>query len=125
LSIAFSNFAHFLLALIPLFLVMVVVGHPISRTILLLPLILVPLFCLSLGVAMIFAVANVFFDDTRHIVGVFLQALYYLSPILYGREHLPERLLQWLNLNPMFHIVELVRQIFYYSTYFDWSTYFA
>lgn len=115
LSVAFSSLANFLLALIPLLLLMVVMGRPITFNILLFPLIFIPLFTLSCGVALVCSAANVFFDDTRHLVNVLLQAMYFLTPILYGREHLPPRLVAWLWYNPMFHIVEMMRRVFYYG----------
>jgi DNA-binding transcriptional MerR regulator len=41
-----------------------------------------------MGLALLFAVGNVFFEDIRHLTGIIIQSLYFLSPILYGPEHL-------------------------------------
>ncbi len=125
LSVAFSNLANFLLALIPLVLLMIVLGRPLTLNILFFPLIFVPLFAFSCGIALICTAANVFFDDTRHLVSVLLQALYFLTPILYGREHLPPRLVEWLWYNPMFHIVEMMRGVFYYGVAIRLDVYMA
>ncbi|MCB0310208.1 MAG: ABC transporter permease, partial [Bdellovibrionales bacterium] len=75
----------------------------------------IPLFCFTMGIALLFAVSNVFFNDTQHLSGVILQAVYFLCPILYGREHLPAWLVKWLVANPLFSIIEMNRSIFYYG----------
>lgn len=116
LSTAFSGLVDFFLSIIPLILVTIVLGREVPATILLIPILLVPLFFFSLGVALIFAVSNVFFEDTQHLVAVLLQALYFLCPILYSREMLPSWLIPWVSLNPLFTLIESIRGLFYYGT---------
>jgi len=123
LSIAFSNLVNLFLSIIPLIAVMLVVGRPIHWTVLLFPIALIPLFFMAMGMALMLSVANVFFDDTKHLTGVLFSALYYLCPILYGREHLPDKLLTWIILNPMFCICEFWRDLFYFGRLPDPSTY--
>jgi ABC-2 type transport system permease protein len=113
LSLSASNLVNLALSILPLFLVMFVVGRPIPWTAVAFPLIVIPLFFTSMGFALVFSVANVFFDDTKHLTGLALQALYYLTPILYGRDHLPQHLLGYLIYNPMFYICEFSRNVFY------------
>lgn len=51
-----------------------------------LPLVLVVMFMLVLfaaGVAMMLAVANVYFRDTEHFLSLFLQIWFYLTPVIY------------------------------------------
>lgn len=122
-AIAVYGIVNFLLSLIPLAIVMLVLGHPFHATILLFVVVLPPLFLMSMGVSLIVAVANVFFDDTQHLITVLLRALYFLSPILYSREMLPQWLIPWVVLNPMFGIIETMRGVFYYGTMPDWTTY--
>ena len=113
LSLSLSNLANLFLALVPLVLVMLVVGRPIPVTAVLFPVVLLPLILLTVGASLFFTAANVFFDDTKHLVNVMIQALYFLSPVLYGREHLPEKLLPYLTLNPLFPVIELMRTTLY------------
>ena len=91
--------------------------------ILALPLVLLPMLLVTIGLSLIFAVLNVFFDDTEHLSGVVMQALYFLCPVLYGREILPKELVGWLVLNPMFCVVEFMRDLFYHGRFPDWQTY--
>lgn len=122
-SLAVSNLANFSLSLIPLILVMFFAGRDPQWTVLLLPLIMLPLFFVAVGAALIFAASNVFFDDTQHLVGVGMQALYFLCPILYARDNLPEWLINIVVLNPMFTLIESFRKLFYEGALPDLSTY--
>ncbi len=112
-SIAASNFFNYILALVPLLLVMLITGHPIHWTVIAFPIVVLPLLLITIGVALILAVSNVFFEDTLHLSEVALQALYFLSPVLYGREKLPPELVKWLSFNPLFGQIEFLRGIFF------------
>lgn len=115
LSMGISGLVDFLLSMLPLLLVMAVCGTPLRASVLLLPVLILPLFCVTMGFALLIAVSNVFFEDTQHLVDVVLRALYFLCPILYSRELLPEWLQPWVVLNPMFGQVEFMRDIFYFG----------
>lgn len=115
-SVCTSQFVTFLLSLLPLFAVMLFLGKPVPASVLFLPIMLIPLFLFTLGVALILSAANVFFDDTQHLTTVLMQALYFVCPILYSRELLPETTLPILLLNPLFHLVEQTRDLFYAGT---------
>lgn len=114
-SLVLSNLVNYLLASVPLLLVMVVAGHAIHWTVLLFPIILVPLVLVTTGVSLMLATSNVFYEDTLHLSEVVLQALYFLTPVLYSRDRLPAHLLWWLEWNPLFHQIEFLRQIFFYG----------
>jgi ABC-type polysaccharide/polyol phosphate export permease len=115
-SVGFSAIADFILSVVPLILVMVFVGRTVPGTVLLLPMVLLPLFMVSMGFALVLAVANVFFEDTEHLVSVFLRALYFMSPVLYRLEQLPEWLRPWVKWgNPMYASITIHRDILYYG----------
>lgn len=113
ISIAFSNLVNLVLAVIPLILVTVVLGREVPVTILALPLVLLPFFCVVIGVSLILATASVFFDDTLHLSEVALQALYFMCPVLYHRDLLPGHVVDYLALNPLFLHIEFIRGVFY------------
>ena len=113
MSVALSNLVNFLLALVPLLLLMVFSNRAISWTVLTFPIVIIPVLLVTMGVSLILATSNVFFDDTMHLAEVALQALYFLSPVLYYRELLPANLVRYLEFNPLFCQVEFVRLIFY------------
>ena len=113
LSNAVSGFANFFLSLIPLLLIMLAIGHPLHMTMFALPLVLLPLFIVTMGVSLIVSASNVFFEDTQHLTGIVLQAAYFLSPILYARDRLPDWLEQYIGINPMVGVIESMRLIVY------------
>jgi ABC-type polysaccharide/polyol phosphate export permease len=112
-SIACSNFVNYILAIIPLFIVMLLTGHSIPWTVITFPIVVIPLLMVTIGISLILAVSNIFYEDTLHLSEVGLQALYFLSPVLYGREQLPAHLVQWLSYNPLFGQIEALRGIFF------------
>ena len=74
-------------------------------TALLLPLSLIPLFIITLGISLPLASLNVMYRDFGYIWTVILQAGFFLTPIIYKIEILPETLQEIFMLNPMAHIV--------------------
>lgn len=75
-----------------------------------LPMLLV-LFVFGWSVATVVSFVNVYFPDTEHICEVVLQALFYLTPIVYTPEMLRNRGMDWLlSINPMANLLELVRR---------------
>lgn len=123
LSIAFSNLVNLMLAIVPLFIIMIALGRPIPWTVVLFPLILLPVLAITIGVSLILAAAAVFFDDTRHLAEVGLSVLYFLSPVLYHRGLLPQDLVQYLVWNPLFCQVEFFRGVFYDGMVPNWETF--
>lgn len=111
LSMAFSQLFNYVVSLVPLIGVMWFLGVEISPYLLLIPLAILPLMIVTMGLSLMFSVFNVFFDDTEHLIGVFLQALYFLSPVLYGRDILPPSLKPLVELNPLFSIIETSRDL--------------
>lgn len=122
-SVAVSNLINLLFSIVPLLMIAAYYERPLTSTVLLFPLVLLPLFFAAMGFALVFSATNVFFEDTQHLVGIFLQCLYFLSPILYGPEFLPDKLIPWVYFNPLFHCIELMRDLFFEGIGLDLATY--
>ncbi|HRI42944.1 MAG TPA: ABC transporter permease [Fimbriimonadaceae bacterium] len=92
LASVFSNFIHFLLAILVFFAYLLVVYlldpriSPFSWTILLLPALLLINFALAAGLSLIVSALNTFYEDVKYIVSVLLYLLFFLSPIMYFSE---------------------------------------
>lgn len=84
------------------------VPHP---TILLLPIVLLPLILFTLGVSWMLASLGVYLRDVGQIVGVFTTALLFLSPIFYPVTALPVEYQTLLHLNPLTPVIEQTRQV--------------
>lgn len=102
LSILFFLYAIFL----------AVIGHwPGSVIFAALPLLLLQAL-LALGLGLLFGSLNVFFRDISQFVPVLLQFWFWLTPIVYSAQIVPERFQQWLLLNPMHPIIAGYQAIF-------------
>lgn len=74
-------------------------------------LLLVELYILSLGAALILSALYVRFRDIAHIWEVVLQALFYSSGVLYVLNAVPAAYRFWLSLNPIVQIIQDARNI--------------
>jgi ABC-type polysaccharide/polyol phosphate export permease len=97
------------LALIPLVLIMVITGHPIYAAWWFVPIAVVLLAMFSLGVALLMSTLAMFFVDVVEMYGVLIQAWFFLTPIMYPKTILPERFIWYMNLNPVFNLLEVFR----------------
>ena len=123
LSAAFSAIVDMFLSIVPLLLIMLFLGHKVSYHILALPIVLIPLFFFTMGVSLFVAVGNVFYEDTEHLTDVVLKALYFLCPILYMRNMLPDWLVPYTSINPLFCMIEFGHDIFFYARFPNLLTY--
>jgi lipopolysaccharide transport system permease protein len=101
------------------------VPHP---TLLLLPLVLLPLALFTLGISWLLASLGVYLRDVGQIVGVVITAMMFLSPIFYPVSALPEQYQTLLHLNPLTIVIEQTRQALIWGNAPDvelWIIYFA
>jgi ABC-2 type transport system permease protein len=108
-----SNIINFLLSLIPLVFLLIVLRFPLHLTWLYLPVPLIALVMFALGCSFLVAAANVFFRDVAHIIQIVLSAWFYLSPIIYSIDFVPEKYRFYFRLNPMLYILNGFRDAIY------------
>ena len=123
ISVVLANLINFLIALLVLFAFILVFQIPLTRWILLLPLVILVQVIFIIGVGLMMATMNVFYRDTQVIMEVLMQAWFFLTPIFYPGEILPRNyhllgftidVWRWMNiLNPMASIVATYRVILY------------
>lgn len=108
-----TGLVNLLLSLVPLVLVMLVIGHPITPAIIFQPIPILLLAFFALGFGLIISSIAVYFPDVVEMYQIVLMAWSYLSAIFYPIEILPEevRALMWLN--PIMPLVNLFRQPIY------------
>lgn len=107
---------HLVLTLI-LFVFMILYHIRFTWYLLLVPLILLMHFFFSLGLSLVAAVVNIKIRDIQHIVAIIFQALFYVTPIIYSTEVLPEKYRPFFILNPFYYFVESFRFPVYYSSF--------
>lgn len=79
-------------------------------------LLMVLLAALGLGLALMLSVANVYFRDTQHFIGIAMQVWFYATPIVYPLKLVSEKhpdLAFVLRLNPLERFVEAFRNTLY------------
>ena len=77
---------------------------------------------LAVGLGLILGVLNVFFRDIGQFFGIFLQFWFWLTPILYNIELLPERAQRYLEMNPITPIVQAYQAIFVHAQVPRWPS---
>lgn len=88
--------------------IMAVVGN-ISWT----ALVVLPVFfllgCLSFGVGLVLGLANIRYRDVNYLVGIGLQVLFYLTPIVYALDNIPATFQKVIRCNPLTAYVNAIR----------------
>ena len=115
ISVVTSGAVNFMISTIIILAFVLVAGLGITKYILLYPVILLIQYILLLGIAFIVSSITVYFRDLEHIIGIILMAAFYGTPIVYKLEQLPPNLQMIMQLNPMTHLINAYRDIFYYQ----------
>lgn len=120
-----SAFFHALISLIVwLIAYLVLFGVP-HATVLLLPLVLLPLLLFILGLSWAIASVGVYIRDVSQFIGIMTTVLMFMSPIFYPASSFPKEFRKILILNPLSTAVEQVRQVLFWGTIPDFATYIS
>jgi len=109
-----------LLLVAAIFVVFTVLGHYPSGTVVWLPVLMLLTLGLSMSLGLLLGVLNVFMRDIGQIVPVVLQALFWLTPIVYSVEILPADVREFFKLNPLFPLVTAYHDVLLYERAPDW-----
>ena len=115
LSVIVAGLINFFISCLIILLFVIFGGVGLSIHILWLPLIAIIQSMLSLGLLFILSAINVYVRDVEYVVTFFLNLLFYGTPILYQASMFPEKIRWVLYLNPMAHLIDIYRSIFYYK----------
>lgn len=110
-----------LIQLALLFVAMLLTGHAMPPTILLLPFVWLPLLLLLIGAAWFIASVGVFLRDLSQIMGFVVTLLLFLSPIFYPVTALPEPYRTAMQFNPLTPVIENTRAVLFYGELPDWQ----
>lgn len=111
-----SELLSFLLGLIPFMVIMYFMGLHITFNLLyLIPVILLfSIFIFAVG--LILGALNVFFRDVGILWNTINPAMFYLSPIAYPSNMVPEQYKLIVKFNPLYHFLQLIRNVLYDGT---------
>lgn len=120
-----AQLINFLLALVVLFVVLIVFRSQISAWVWVLPFIILVQACFMLGIAFFLSTLNVFYRDIAMIMDIVLLAWFFLTPIFYPIEQLPQSAMLlgmdvnvhwWMYvLNPMSSLISAYRDLLYWG----------
>jgi ABC-type polysaccharide/polyol phosphate export permease len=121
ISVVTSEGVNFLISTIIILGFVIFGGIGLSFNILWYFLILFIQYIVSIGVALIVSSLSVYFRDLLHLLGVFIQLLFYATPIVYSMDSVPANFQWLLRLNPMAYLIDAYRSIFYNKTMPDFK----
>jgi len=118
ISSVMFNFAQYVLTagvLLPAMLV--VYGVEPTPLLLLYPVFLLLQLCLLIGLALALSAVAAHLRDTRHLLDIAVQVLFWMTPIVYRLSDVPDRLRPLVLLTPMSPFVVAYQRIIYYRTW--------
>ncbi len=107
LSVLGNGLVNLGLAFIPLLLIMAGMRHPIRWTLLFVPVSVSLMALFTLGLSLLLSTLAVFFADVVDMVSILLSAWFYLTPIIYPLDIIPETFRPYIRWNPLTVFVEL------------------
>lgn len=113
ISIVTSEGINFLISTIIILGFVIISGIGLSVNIFWYFLIVIIQYIISLGISFIVSSLSVYFRDLLHLLGVFMQLLFYATPIVYSAQDVPASFRWLLKINPMSYLIEGYRAIFY------------
>ena len=121
-SLLGSALFHALVSLAILLTVRVFTQGTVHWTLLLLPLVALPLVFLSMALAWFLAGLGVFIRDVHYAVGLLIQVLFFSTPILYSLRVVPEPFHSVIQWNPLTTVVYNFRGAILWGVTPDWTS---
>ena len=125
---AISNSVNFVLGLFALVVVTFLVGEGIS---IFAPLTIFVILCMlgfTIGLSLMTSILFIRFNDSKNIIAVVLQLLFYLTPVFYPKDILSPTIRLIVSMNPLSSYLEVFRFVFASTgtaTLFDWVYMFS
>lgn len=115
LATVIAGVINLLFALVPLFGILLVTGHPIRPSVLFVPVAILVAALFTLGAGLLLSPVAVFFYDTIEMVTVLLTLLMYMTPIFYPMEIIPDHYRWAVRFNPLRSVLEVFRDPIYHG----------
>jgi ABC-type polysaccharide/polyol phosphate export permease len=112
LVVVLSNCVNFILSL-PILMLLVALFKSIQLSILALPLVIGIQLLFTIGLAFMVSALCVHYRDIQHLLGNILTLWFFLTPIIYPIERIPEKFRFLVNVNPVAPLIIAYQDIFY------------
>lgn len=122
ISIVFANLTNYALGLFVLIPALLFFHIKLTPALLAFPAVVALQTLLVVSVALLISVATVYFRDLEHITNILMTVWFFLTPVLYPADLVPERFRSIYMLNPAAVLVDSYRAIFFYGRWPDWHT---
>ena len=116
-----SALFHVFVSLMVLLVIIFILELSISWTVVLFPLVILPLVFATIGVAWFLAATGVFVRDVSQTTGIITMVMLFLAPVFYPMSALPEKYQLFLLINPLTFIIEESRQVLIFGQLPDWT----
>ena len=110
-----SGVVNLALAMVPLLAILLATGHPLSWSLLFLPVSILLAGLFTLGAGLLLSPLAVFFSDVVELVTVMLTLCMYLTPIFYPMSIVPDQFRWLVRFNPIRSILEVFRDPIYFG----------
>ena len=117
-----SALVNNLLLLLAILIIFGILGHFPGAALIWLPILTALTIALAVGCGLTLGVLNVFIRDISQVVPVFMQFLFWLTPIVYMVNIVPVQYQHWLQLNPLIPIITGYQDILLYNHTPDWAS---
>ena len=108
-----TGLVNLVLSLVPLVLVLLFTGVPLTAAAFYLPIPILFITMFSLGIGLLISTVAIYFADVAEMYQVILTAWMYLSPVIYTTEMLPPQYAWFVKLNPMYYLIQFFRAPIY------------
>ncbi|TVR66167.1 MAG: ABC transporter permease [Candidatus Competibacteraceae bacterium] len=98
-------------------------GDGLTWTVLLLPVLVLPLVLFMLGLTWFLASLGVYIRDIQQLVVPLVQLMMFMSPVFYPLSALPDSVRPWLQFNPLALVIEQTRGIVLFGQAPAWTPY--
>ncbi|MCL6601796.1 MAG: ABC transporter permease [Paenibacillus sp.] len=110
-SYLLSGMFSFFVFILIVFILFIFFQVPLSWNLVFLPLYIIVLSMFMFGISLLLSSLNVYLRDINQFLSVFLNVWFYLTPIVYPINIIPEKFRFYLEINPLYHFIQNFRNI--------------
>ena len=115
-----SALFHAGVSLVVLLAAQLLINQRLPWTVVIFPIILLPLLLVTMGFAWLLSALGVYVRDVGQTTSIFTMVLMFLSPLFYPVSALPKNYQFWLHLNPLTLIIEEGRNVLIFGNTPNW-----
>jgi len=115
-----SALFHAVVSLVVLLATQLLINQRLPWTVVIFPVILLPLLLATMGFAWLLSALGVYVRDIGQTTNIFTTILMFLSPVFYSVSALPPKYQLWVHLNPLTFIIEQGRNVLIFGKTPNW-----